>query len=501
MAYQHTPTTLLAWEALADNRGIQINPALIEAVNKFNSQTISGSIQNRLSTQPELSDEIIDEIKKLPAFMSGANQEYNNLPQAILDRANTVFGSSYGEFLSRFNAAEAASLIAYPDYEVIGSLSGKSFSDLGFNINSFDDFVTGGVTDQFDPDLLPNLLADLSRWGTLFIFRDLSNFHTASQVCQNLLEQGLGYIFSLEARINALRIDLTDPSIESENILTALLRLVKGSDLKDILRITNFTFPSNSITSLADVLKAENVLTQPARAAVKNGASLKDLSNALVNVGGNFTYAQDVVDFYSQLDLTAVEVQIDRPLPAQLENNLLTKIQAGTGPNRSVWMLDILGSVAGYKYADLISDCNLINKDIDSFTVIQSYKQAISLNTPNINALQSLRQQINTNTELSAFIDQGNAKFEEILNQFALEKASYEQYSIGNSLALNTQELSQFAKNLQDLGTNAAVSGSILLLNRILSQDSSGHLLKACLQEGHNNRTFARYGINPITVI
>ena len=133
---------------------------------------------------------------------------------------------------------------------------------------------------------------------------DLARIADPAALIKNLMNQGLGDVGNLSTMVEENQLDLDYPDDTEKAVLTNILEQIKGSDLDEIISVTNFepAFPEN-ISTLADVLDINNLFTEDALAAVGESPTLEDLSNKLSNIGGKFGSLSTVGTFLSSLVL------------------------------------------------------------------------------------------------------------------------------------------------------------------------------------------------------
>lgn len=498
---------------LVQNSGLEVNAGLVEQVNKFNDQNISASVQELIrSLGPNEFDPIIEILKMAPDFMTGLVPDgiqfatpITNVPQAILDQANTIF-PDIPTFIAAYTSAVNYATEIFNFKGTVAAAQNTKFEDLGFQYKNYSDVASGGITNQFNAANVPDLAAELPNLGSLFPTSDLSKFGNISSISQSIVDQGLGYVGGFENKIKTEKIDLSNLNDSDYEVLLRAFQNITGAELTEVFTVTEFkpVQPSN-IRSLADVLDIKNVLSDRARAAIGQSATFDDLARKFSNVGGSFKNVNALATFYSSIRAQSYDSinSMDSLLPPSMANELKNKGGSGTGFFGNPTVIDILGTVSGIGYVDDLTSINetqaqLLSTDPD----VAEFKNYLDSGNVTVDQLREKIELFNAKPTLISLFQESERKYRNIAERLKLELANVAESKIlENITPVNSSGILNFAGQLHTYSSDSMKLGTADLLDRLVTNDSSGDSIRACLSEGKNLSVLASAGINPGTQI
>lgn len=498
---------------LVSNQGLAINANLLAAVDTFNTENISGAVQTLINDLTgNLKTEIVDTLKSAPDFMTGLvpdgielDSNITNVVQSVVDQANTVF-PNIPNFISVYDRANNFAVEIFNFKGTVAAAQNTKFEDVGFQFKNYTDIASGGVTSQFKTEHLKSLAAEFSNLGSLFPTKDLYNFGTINSVAQSILDQGLGYVDGFETKIKTSNINLKEMSESDTEILNNLFRNIKGSSLSEIFATTEFKPANlNDIKTLYDIFNLKNVFSTKALSALEENDTFSELANKLSNVGGKFKDAQSLGEFYSNLNVDSYTSlnSFDTLLPSSMSGTLNSVGGTGTGFFGNPTLIDMLGSVSGIGYTDDIKFINdlqveLLSSDVD----ILEFKNYLESGNVVVNELTSKIESFINKGELTNKIQEGERRLRNIADRLRIELSNIIESKILIDLQpANSVEILKFAGQLHAYSNDPMKLGTADLLNSIVTSDSHGDSIRACLAEGRNLATLSAAGINPGTKI
>lgn len=518
---------LIAGVGLLNNKGLGVSNDLKAEVEKFNTTNISGSVQSILDSA---SQEVLDELARAPSFMTGfcppgitvAGSSVTNVPQAILDQGKSLFAPpSSPSMLSRYNIGDsavstftsvysAASGYAAQTFGFQGSLAqaqGMKFDDLGFQFSNYTDVISGGVTSQFNPEGVPAMAEQLTKFGTMFNTSDLARIGDPLALAKNLIDQGLGSVGGLEDMINEQLINLDDEFQDDANkeVVRNILGEISGSDLDEITLITEFNpaYPEK-IRTLADVLDINNLFNKEALGAIGDNPSLDTFANKMSNLGGNFSSTSSIGNFFSSLDLKSFPTLagLGSLLPAGLTSGLSNIMGKGTGVFGNPTVNDMTSSASGLGYTDYIKSINktqahLLEYDEDVYA-FKNYLDTESVIDPGI--LGTLIDNILSKPELQTTLSDAEALMRKCADKLDTEKLNLAAAGITpGATTSNNSGLLNFSTGLHGFGVDPMNLGLGSQITNLAQPGLEGEAMAASIVEGKNLGRLAVFGIDPGT--
>lgn len=523
-----TGLMLIAGVGLLNNKGLAVNNNLKTAVQTFNTSNVSGSVQASLENA---SEEVIAVLSLAPSFLTGFcppgivignSSDITNVPQAVLDQGNSLFTpatpgtalagttsltSSVGCFTSIYSAAGGYAAQTFGFTGSLAKAQGMNFDDLGFQFENYNDVISGGVTNQFNPEGLPALAEQLPKLGTMFDTKDLSKINDPLTLARNLIDQGFGYVGGLEDKINESMIDLSDPypSETDQEIVRNILSDISGSDLEQIFVVTEFN-PAHkeNIKNLGDVLEINNLFDQQALSALGDQPSLGSFANKMTNIGGNFPGTASIGKFFSSLNLKSFPAlaSLGALIPAGITDGLSGIIGKGTGFFGNPTVNDMTSSASGIGYVDYINGINQIQQNLlandSDVQELKNYLDSTAVLDPA--ALTILIDNIATKPNLLSTIAKGEEFMRLTAEKLSIEKANLAAAGITpGATSSNNSGLLNFTSNLHGLGLDPMNLGLNTQLTELAQPGLEGEALAASMVEGQNLGRLAVFGIDPGT--
>jgi len=492
-----TPVSLIAASGLFTGKGLGINKTLVMAIDKFSNQGISGAIRGRISTA---SDSAKQALEFAPSFFTGFFPNGIIVPNSvnkydlsgeIKKSAESLISNGIPKFAAIFNQASSFTIGAFTAHGELSQAKVKNFDDFGFQFNNFQDMITGGVTSQFEPDLLETLSQELQNLGSLFNINDLATISDPRSLCKNLIKQGLGEIGNLEEKLTNAGFDLSNLEDADTNVVRSILSTIGERDVEEIQIMTGFK-SFKPLCCLEEALEISYLFSP--KIAFKIG-SLKNLSDKLVNIGGKFNDSTQLAKFYGSIEVGNFENlnKLKTPSPDQLLLDLDEKIKetygSGSGPFNNPRITDVLGSAAGIGYADDLLDSVEIQKQLLSTDsdVIDFYRYLLTPNSFDANVLSSLIANINSKPLLQNIINKFNLKIinsaTKLINEISNRKiAKIDPNTITGSMS----DVDSFINQLPSIATDNFDLGASLQITRMATDDVYGEAIVGSLLETRN---------------
>lgn len=524
-----TGLMLIAGVGLLNNKGLGVNNRLKTEVQKFNTTNISGRVQSKLDTA---SEEVIAAFGTAPSFLTGfcppgitigGSSDITNVPQAVLNQGNSLFAppaptsgtlstlslptSLVSSYTSIYSAASGYAAQTFGFTGSLAAAQGMNFDDLGFQFSNYSDVISGGITNQFDPEGLPALAEQLPDLGTMFDTTDLSKISDPIALAKNLIDQGLGHVGGLEDKLNESLIDLSNPfpSDIDRDIVRQILAEISGSDLEEIFTVTEFN-PAHKekITSLADVLEIDTLFDKEALSALGDNPTLDTFANKMTNIGGNFPGTASIGKFFSSLDLRSFPTlaSLGALLPSGLTDGLSNLLGKGTGVFGNPTVNDMTSSASGLDYIDYITFINDIQQNLlandSDVQALAEYLDTEENLDPNL--LSVLIDNIATKPNLQPVIAKGEEYIRKTADKLSIEKSNLSAAGITpGATASNNGGLLNFSSNLHGLGVDPMNLGLGQQITNLAQPGLEGEAMAASIVEGKNLGKLAVFGIDPGT--
>lgn len=507
----HTTFSAVATVGLLKNQGFAVNANLIAQTSTFANLDITQAAQDCLTSTGGQITAVVQALNNVPGFLTGIVgniQQYtdsqtiansvdtNNIVSNISVHANTVFGSDSGTFLGVLSRSKSFAESSYDSYSTAQALSNTTVDNFGFTINNYTDILTIGVSSQFNlagglgNQSFIEFARQLKNFGTLFDINNLNLLDQPYILCLNLLNQGFS---SIADALLVQSIDINLIELVDKNKVLSALKTISAAELENIVRATEFK-PQMPLTTLADVFDIKYILTSPAARVA--GGSLGSLSNKFLNIGGKYSSFTDLSDF-----LLGIQYNLDVSAFDQITNlgsltsNITMLAGQGSGIYNNPTIDDIIGSVSGTRYIDLISNINTLQSSISSTTEGQALKNAIlsayTLDVSDALGTQAANLILQRTTELISAapttIATGNLKFNELVNKFVVELQNYQLIKSDlEDLAVNVDAVNTFTRDLVNVHQDPKQLGYANCIKNVVDSTIYGAAIRAAIVEGQN---------------
>lgn len=507
----HTVFSAIATMGLLKNQGFAVNANLVAQTSTFANLDITQAAQGCLASTGGQTAAVAQALYNVPGFLTGmvSNvQQYtdnqtiinsldsSNIVANITVQANTLFDSSPAKFLSVLARAKSFAESSYDSYATAHGLRSTTIDSFGFTVNNYTDILTTGISSQFNlvGGLSNQSFIELARqfknFGTLFDINNLSLIDQPYVLCLNLLNQGFS---SISDALISQSIDINSIELVDRNKLLTALKTIIGADLASIVTETGFK-PQITLTSLADVFDIKYLFTsQAARAA---GGSLSALGNKFLNIGGKYNSFIDLSDFLLgiQYDLVLSVFEQVANLDS-LTSNISVLAGQGSGVFNNPTVDDIIGSVAGTRYNDLLANIISSQTTVISTTAGQALKTAIlsayNLDVNDAQGTQAANLILQRTTELissiPAVVTDGNIKFNQLVSNFVVELRNYQLIKTDlEDLTVNVDAVNTFARDLVNVHADPKRLGYANYIKNAVDSSIYGSAIRAAIVEGQN---------------
>ena len=492
-----TPTGFIAASGLLKGQGLAINRELVSAVDRFTNRGISGAIKTLLTTA---SSDVKTQLELAPSFLTGFFPNGVQVPDGvdkydlageIKKSANSLISGGIPKFALMFSQAILFASTSFTAHGELAQSKAKNFEDFGFQFNNFQDMITGGVTSQFNSDTISLLANEFANLGTMFDIGDLSKLWDPRSLCANLLKQGLGYVGNLKQKLVDAGIDINKLDEADIAVVNSVLSSIDENDIEIIQTTTGFT-PYKPLCCLEEALQISYIFSP--KIAARMG-SMKNLSDKLTNIGGNFSDAIQLAAFYGSIEIGNFPNlnKLKVPAPDQLLLDLVDKVKdthgSGSGPFNNPRITDILGTVAGIGYADdLTKSADMQEKLIaNDPQVLEFFNYVKSTTNPNPVRLSELILAINSKSSMQNVLNTYNLKMVNSASRLTTELANRKSAKIDPATITATDsDVDNFIDQLSSIATDNLGLGLSLLITRMATNDVYGEAIVACLQETRN---------------
>jgi hypothetical protein len=277
-------------------------------------------------------------IKMVQAISS--SDAFSSISSQIAPNLDFALGAEFGSSISALQNI-------LPTNE-IGSFLGESIGD-------FQGIVTNGFSylEDFGSGAMDLIGADLTAMGDLFNVNDLPNFGNAGQIIGNIIKKGGEDLTGIRAALAAQGVDINQvvglaSSTFNADFSNVLGYIDSAENIGNIAKVLDFTGDTSGFTSARDFTKFDKVMQQSAGNVRFDSFEAFADSLQRIELGQIATPKQlgQLVKTITTVDLPTIfnsTSPMDGNALAQLTNDFL----GGTGPNGSITLTDMIGSVGG----------------------------------------------------------------------------------------------------------------------------------------------------------
>lgn len=560
-----TPTTLLATSGLISGGGFTINPTMVssQAIITANPLVTNSVSLAAYAISLPLAG-ITTALSSLPICITqtaSTSTSVTTQAQAILPGAGTAMGNR--NFLQAFGGAASFGSGAAEYAAALAQFSSKSFSDLGVGVTNFIGVVTNGVSAMVPAaangltalaaqaksssalssltSVLPanttvagstiltngvsSLGLSLKNFGGAFDLTNPSSLGDPVAFVKTLQNQNLAGKFGINDAIATAGFDPTKLETVPTGVLTSALTSVQGNDLNAVINTLGMK-PINDLTSLNDVLSAENFIPIGAMAVagIPAGPSgLTSLGNKLTNLGVQVD-ASKLSGLFNNIEVPSLPnlSAVTSVVPASVTAAIGPNLGNGSGAFGNPTMSDMIGTLAGEVHVDsFIAVKNALNSLMSSSvgqtlntamaTMVTACAVNVSIASAALPAFSTAVSTFNTQlvaaTDLTAAVNAANAGITASLAQISKENTNLGLAGVtlpsGNTptnLGTSITPFLSFGSKLHDFGVDVNNIGTSKLLASITTSDLTGEAIQAALAEGRNLARTALLGKTTPTI-
>lgn len=408
----------------------------------------------------------------------------------------------------------------------------KDFTDggyLGGSILNFNDLLTNGLSGLTDgtgsaTSLLSSNLSKLGKFGDL---SDISNLMNPGQIANQLIQQDLGDIGGIANNLLKSGVplnDLTNPIYQTK-IQQVLNSVTNITDVSDIQKVMGSTLNINSlgdITNFSKIIDSNIPVSFSSFTDLSTKLNIMDLGS-IENIG---QLGESIQQLTTGEDLTRLLTKTE--LLDQADFNLIETIYGnGTGPDGSLLIRDLVGTVGAYGHEDYLNTYQQAMNSLQQSGELSSIQQRYSEISSGISGVYTTEVSPGTfrivdpvsTLEYSTLNDFINAKTTQIssdlstlLNSSDSDTQAYIQSAKQNWNNSGTQinnELTRLAQtdinpslitpghkgSMLSFATRLGERGLDLndasnFLDRLATDDEAGEAVKFALREGRNIEVF-----------
>jgi hypothetical protein len=519
-----TPVQAVACAGLLQNTGFEIPNSFKSTVTTFNNCELTQACQTALSASP--SDAVRTALLAVPGYLTGmvstslqssvpsnilSSFNFNNLVADVRTQADRVMTNGAIGLTDIMTQVNAFCTNSFDTMGSFDSYKNLTFSDFGHTINSYKDFITGGLNSQFSdvvggtnkqigtvPSGFSVLVNELDNFGSMYDITQLSKLADPRSLCSNLINQGFYFISQ----------SLVDAGVDVSNLDTADIRQVNqvlasttGVELTRVINVTKFV-SYKPLTSLLDVMDINKILSPKASGAA--GSSLTALSNKLVNMGGEFKSFADLKSTYqsiSSIDLPHLDGMSDMA-PVDLFSNSYARLGTGVGPFNNPTISDIIGSVGGVGYTENIAAMTAAQTGLLNTTLGQALKTAIT-NRVAVNITNASAAIVNsTDPAIVAIKTAGQNAYINTFNKLLVERKNLALSGINLAESVGSNSgITAFVLDLHNIKQDPMMLQYADMIDILASDSVYGEAITASMIEGSNLRLLNSRGIQSYTKV
>lgn len=528
-----SPTCCVALGGCCAGGGCGIPSNFSSACQNFSSSGISGAcqtamgacgpaVQSALSSIPGCCSGIAS--GPLANSLASAGINPSNVVGGCLGQAQSLFQNSTAGIISTMQATNAFCQNSFDVRGIIEQCKNLNLSggDLGFNLTSIKNVVTGGLTAEFGSlasQGFKELCTNLANCGTLIDPKNLQEAFTPQGLINRVVEQGFGKEMLAELEKVGLN-SVTDIIDANEKLLMQALESVPKEVVGAIVEKTGVKTIGESLNSLAEII------TQPVKIFGEKaneliGGSVDELQKKLSNVLGAETLASTMGTVGQALSkivepVTTIMDQANNDLAAwegqfPTQQQLAERTGSGSGIFGNPTIADVIGVAAGIGFTSKILDMTNRQTRILETSEGTALKQAIDSaianpanDSENAAAIQAAAQAfINpTNPVIRDEITAAQQSFDEISNKIIKEKNNLRAANIVPADNQgNVSDILAWISELHNVHDDPSNLGLADYIVAISDDSVTGEAIRAAIEEGRNLAIFRSLGVTPpITV-
>lgn len=481
-----------------------ISPALIAAVERYNSGSLSGLAKSCLDS---CGPAVRESIRRLPPFITGicSISQEKTVPDYIAFPSTDIINGllkHVEEFLTRgqpglVQIMQVANVFCETSYRTLALLeqlkdTDIANGDLGHIYSDMGDVITGGFTKQFGPlssKEYRRLAEDVQNFGNMYSVRDLTESFTLPGLIRHLSLRGFSKVFV--DTLTAADLSITNLSTINLKLLQDAVNSIGLPILDQMLETCNMRPQGGRrIRHFMDLLDPGFVFSKESLAYIK---SFDDLSTRITNVLGystTLTSWSEIGDLMLNMQHPDLNLLEGIATDTQRWRSALTLssdsfVGRGSGPIGNPDMMDVMGSFIGYEYPDIINDIVAIQTKLlltgDAINLKTTMQNALkdrldaSKDTLYANGIRASAVQFITPT-IEVYrqeINRANKQFDRLFSKFLQEK------------------LNMYNAKISTLGFEGSINNSLSFLSRLdtITQDPYGIRYAEYVQQATSNNT------------
>ena len=306
---------------------------------------------------------------------------------AFVNHSGELFGSSPLQMVQTLAGAEGfaaiSSDIAGPISNALTSQFGGAISSLtqalpidgnfgnflGSAIPDMTSMVTNGLTNFMPNIAIPGFAGDMINLGNVFDMGDMRNFGNPGQIISKLLNQGAGGITGLDSAFGDIEFEVDSfsnlGSSQFNDVLTGAMKLITNPQMiANAQQMLGSNIPN--MDSLADFMDLSKVLPVSFDDIIPDSMEAFKEELQSIDLGSITTAIQfgELVGNLQAVDLNLIKNFTD-VIDPEAASVIAAKFLGGTGPNNSVSVSDIMGSVGGIVMKDNANLYSAAMKEMD----------------------------------------------------------------------------------------------------------------------------------------
>ena len=566
---------LSAASSIINGQGLGVNPALTTQIYTYQNQApllvIANIFANAANASSGLSSNLANALSNIGVGVArgqflidfypsnvtpvcsgnvadyfAANANTASFSKTLTNQANQPFANGLSSFSNVFSTSYAYASSVFDTVSSVTLLKNKTYSQSGLGFTGPADLSTGGLS------AAPLIANVVSTFGTMYDINNLSGIGNPYIFGQNLLNQGFGQFGNLSTQLssaglntnNLLQVPQSSTSVThvvatksrnstlgsidlpvvnpvttstivsgtSTNVVTGIYQTITGGALTSITAATGTTIANVSITSLADYLNLNKVVSSSTYSQLSS-LGIVDFttlgSYLQYRLGtGHFRSWSDMANFLGNISVPTLSYTTANANTAVLSSNTISTlgnlISTGTGPFGNPVMMDYLGAAAGVPYTTYLSTINssygIVANSTTLLANLTTLNTAVSnyvYNSGNIGnvtlAVTAVNAALNSLSSGNAFVANCQTAYYNMLNRLSAEVVNLA--DAGVTYTTNQQALIGLAQRIGSISSDTTQLQTYQFVSNIVTNNASGDTIRAAIAESLNTTLLSSRGI------
>jgi hypothetical protein len=299
----------------------------------------------------------------------------------------------------------------------------------------------------------------------------------------------------------------TAVSGNSQDVVLSIYKTITGTDLQAIVTATNVTIANSSITTLADYLNFNKIvsavdLVQLNNARVSDFSSFSKYLQAKLG-GGYFKSWNAMATLLNSIEVPTLSyTTTTNTTPVLLSSTISTLLSqngTGSGPFNNLLLTDLLGATAGMPYTTLFQTLNSTYGNLNTaslLSAVNDLNSAIAANVdyPDMVAVADSVTAINNRLNSLSIPAPAQSAYYQMLNHLTNEVSNLHKAGVVFNSGYPVV-LKGFSQNFGSKASDQTQYQTYQFFANLITHDAYGDTLRVAVAESMNTSTLGQGGI------